>query len=87
MESAPEGTVVFVRNIPFHYSSASLSEMCGGFGPVARSVVVTRPGAPDRSLGFGFVQFAVPEDAAACVSGLAGKDVEGRPITVEIASA
>jgi RNA recognition motif-containing protein len=39
----------------------------------------------NRSKGFGFVTFASEDDAAKAVEAMNGKDVEGRPLTVNVA--
>jgi RNA recognition motif-containing protein len=43
--------------------------------------VITEPGT-GRSRGFGFVEFASPEEAGKAIEALNGKEIEGRALVV-----
>jgi cold-inducible RNA-binding protein len=74
-------TKLYVGNLPFDTTENDLQDMFGAFGPVTGvNLIVDR--ATGRSRGFAFVDMATPEAAQAAVAGLAGKDMKGRPLTV-----
>jgi len=60
-----------------------LEELCGGIGPVKRASIIQT--ADGESRGFGFVKFAIPEDAVRAAAILASTDFKGRIISVELA--
>jgi RNA recognition motif-containing protein len=74
---------VFIRNLPFTATTADLEELCGTVGPVKRASIIQ--GANGVSRGFGFVKFALPEDAARAASILHRSDFRGRALAVELA--
>jgi RNA recognition motif-containing protein len=61
-------TTVFVRNLPYTCTDAGLEEAFGEIGPVKESFIVAEKGTGGQSKGFGFVTFALAEDAAAAVA-------------------
>ena len=75
---------LFVGNLPFSFDDAKLSETFSEFGEVTDAKVITDKFS-GRSKGFGFVTFATDEEAAAAAEALNAKDVEGRPLTVNVA--
>lgn len=75
---------LYVGNLPFAINDGSLSEMFAEFGEITDSKVITDKFS-GRSKGFGFVTFAKEEDAAKAIEAMNGKDVEGRPLTVNVA--
>ncbi|GAB0491365.1 hypothetical protein MMPV_002618 [Pyropia vietnamensis] len=78
-------TTLFVRNLPPTATEASLAAHCSAaVGPVRRAIAVLERGS-DRCVGYGFVQFALPADAARAVGILAGDLYRGRPLRVEAA--
>ena len=75
---------LFVAGLSYAMSDNNLSDMFAQYGTVASAKIVTDRDT-NRSKGFGFVEF---EDAAAgnaAIAGLNGKEVDGRPLTVNIA--
>ncbi len=74
---------VFIRNLPFTATTADLEELCGTVGPVKRAAVIQGPDGVSR--GFGFVKFALPEDAARAAGILHRSDFKGRALAVELA--
>lgn len=75
---------LFVGNLSWGIDDAKLSEAFAEFGEVVEAKVITDKFS-GRSKGFGFVTFANEEDAAKAVEGLNEKEVDGRPITVNVA--
>lgn len=75
---------LYVGNLPFTINDGTLAEMFAEFGDVSEAKVITDKFS-GRSKGFGFVTFANEEDAAKAIEAMNGKDVEGRPLTVNVA--
>jgi cold-inducible RNA-binding protein len=74
---------LFVGNISYSTTEDNLKTAFGAFGTVESAQIVTMHDG--RSKGFGFVEMASVEEANAAVEGLNGKDMDGRPLTVNIA--
>ena len=70
-------TTVFVRSLPYDATDAALEEHFSEAGPV-RSAFVVKDRATQQGRGFGFVTFALPEDAAQAVSTMGGSLFQGR---------
>lgn len=86
-ESAPEpeddGTIkVFVGNLPFTTDEEEIKTLFMEAGEVVKVVIITRG---TRSLGYGFVSYNTEEEATKAVATLDKKDLQGRPINVEVA--
>ena len=78
-----DGDTVFVRNLAYDVTDETLAAHCSDAGAVRRAVVVReRKGGESR--GFGFVTFAVPEDAQSAVRTLGGSVLQGRKISVHM---
>ena len=75
---------LFVGNLSFSVDDAKLSEMFAEFGEVTEAKVITDKFS-GRSKGFGFVTFASEEDAAKAAEDMNAKEVDGRPLTVNVA--
>ncbi|XP_019634538.1 PREDICTED: RNA-binding protein 28-like [Branchiostoma belcheri] len=54
---------LFVRNLPFTATNGTLEEIFSDAGPIKECFVVREPGVTDKCRGFGFVTFALREDA------------------------
>jgi len=76
---------VFVRNIAFNVDDAELEEAFGDVGPV-RSCFVVKQKCQTRHKGFGFVTYAIPEDAERAVEVLHGAELSGRKLKVSSVS-
>lgn len=72
-----------MRNLPFSATTRDLEELCGGIGPVKRASIIQS--ADGVSRGFGFVKFAIPEDAVRAAAILASTELKGRTLSVELA--
>lgn len=74
-------TKLYVGNLPFQTTSDELKEHFSQAGTV-ESASVVEDRMTGRSRGFGFVEMATAEDAAAAIEQLNGKDFGGRNLTV-----
>ncbi len=72
---------IYVGNLPWSTTSASLESLFSEHGTVQSAEVVTDRES-GRSRGFGFVEMATDEGCAAAIAALNGVEVDGRPITV-----
>ncbi|KAK9474803.1 nucleolar protein 4 [Dipodascopsis tothii] len=77
-------TTVFVRSIPFKATSEELSDFFSEISPIKHCVVVTDR-ETNESKGFGFVKFAVAEDAAAAIEACKKTKFQGRLLRVDLA--
>jgi len=77
---------LFVGNMSFQTTEADLRALFEPFGPIARIHVVNdrETGQPR---GFAFVEMANDDDAAKAMTGLNGKEVSGRALRVNEATA
>src|SRR3954467_3378612 len=74
-------TKLYVGNLSFRTTSDDLREAFSSAGTVeSASVIEDRD--TGRSRGFGFVEMATPEEAAAAIEQFNGKDLGGRNLTV-----
>ena len=74
-------TKLYVGNLPFQTTSDELREHFAQAGNV-ESASVVEDRMTGRSRGFGFVEMATAEEAAAAIEQLNGKDFGGRNLTV-----
>lgn len=67
---APEkvNRTVFVRSLPYNCTDAILQTTFEEIGPVKSAYIIA--GKNGESRGFGFVEFALEEDAGKCVHAL-----------------
>ena len=75
---------LYVGNLTFDTSSADLESLFAAHGEVSKAQVITDRDS-GRSRGFGFVEMATAEAAQAAIDALDGHDVDGRPLTVNVA--
>jgi hypothetical protein len=78
---ADAGGAVFVSNLQWWTTDAELEALCARFGAIT-GVRFIEDRACGKSRGMAVVEFETPEAAAACIAGLAGQDVNGRPCRV-----
>jgi cold-inducible RNA-binding protein len=72
---------LYVGNLSYNVSDRDLESMFAAYGTVeSANVIMDRD--TGRSKGFGFVEMGNDQDAAAAISALHGKDVDGRSLTV-----
>ena len=74
-------TKLYVGNLSFDSTENDLQDLFSPFGPVSEVNLISDR-ATGRSRGFGFVTMATPEGAQAAITGLAGKNIGGRNLTV-----
>eukprot|EP00958_Prasinococcus_capsulatus_P027523 scaffold5605_cov161-Prasinococcus_capsulatus_cf.AAC.1 len=72
---------IFVRNICFDVDSRELEELCEEYGPVRRCILVHGKGEAQHR-GYGFVQYALKEDAERAAKDLNGKQVRAPNVLV-----
>jgi RNA recognition motif-containing protein len=72
---------LYVGNLAYSVSDSQLEEMFAAHGSVrSAQVIVDRD--TGRSKGFGFVEMGSDAEAQTAIKAMHGKDVEGRPLTV-----
>jgi len=72
---------IYVGNLPYDLGDEELLTTFSEFGQVASARVITDRYS-GRPRGFGFVEMANDEEAQAAIDALNGKDMKGRPLTV-----
>jgi RNA recognition motif-containing protein len=75
---------LYVGNLTFNTTSTDLENLFATHGEVAKAQVITDRDS-GRSRGFGFVEMASTEDAESAIEALNGANVDGRPLTVNVA--
>ena len=75
---------LFVGSLAWGTTEATLKSHFEQAGAVESAAVIMDK-MSGRSKGFGFVEFATDEEAAAAVTQFHGKPVEGRNLTVNVA--
>ncbi|MBM3939862.1 MAG: RNA-binding protein [SAR202 cluster bacterium] len=72
---------IFVGNLAWSVDDAGLQDIFAPYGEVtSANVMIDR--ATGRSKGFGFVEMPSAEEAQRAINALNGKEVGGRPLTV-----
>lgn len=76
---------IYVGNLPFELSETQLKECFQQFGEVKEALLITdkRTGRPK---GFGFVEFASPEEAKHAIEKMDGEELGGRKLRVNSAT-
>ena len=77
-------TKLFVAGLSYAMTDDALRSLFAEYGSVESAQIITDR-ETNRSKGFGFVEFADDAAAQAAIAGLNGKDMDGRPLTVNIA--
>ena len=72
---------LYVGNLPFSASEDDVREAFEAFGTVV-SVNLVMDRETGRPRGFGFVEYASPEEAQAAIQNLDGQDFGGRTLRV-----
>jgi RNA recognition motif-containing protein len=76
---------LFVGNLPYTTTEDSLRAMFSTDGRNVSRVTIVTDRDSGRSRGFAFVEMSTDEEAQAAVSALNGKELDGRPLRVDIA--
>ncbi len=75
------GKKLYVGNLSYRMGDGELSQLFESFGTV-QSAQVIMDRDTGRSKGFGFVEMGSDQEAQAAITGLNGKEIEGRALTV-----
>ena len=75
------GKKLYVGNLSYDVTNASLEEMFSGYGSV-NSAEIIQDRETGRSKGFGFVEMADDNSAQEAIRGLNETQHNGRPLTV-----
>lgn len=76
------GKKLYVGNMNYDTNDARLREVFGEYGEVTDVYIVINRDT-GRSRGFAFVEMSTDEQAKAAVTGLNGKNVDGRELRVD----
>jgi RNA recognition motif-containing protein len=76
------GTKLYVGNLSFNTSEASLRAAFGADGRDVREVAVISDRETGRPRGFAFVQMGSEKDAQAAIAAWNGKELDGRALKV-----
>jgi len=77
-------TNLYVGNLSFQTSTSQLEGLFADFGEVTSAQVITDRDT-GRSRGFGFVEMKTSDQADSAISGLNGREIDGRELTVNVA--
>ena len=72
---------LFVGNVSFQTTESDLTSLFQPYGEVTRVQIMTDR-ETGRSRGFAFVEMTNDEEAAQAISGLNGKEVDGRALNI-----
>ncbi|HEX6280340.1 MAG TPA: RNA-binding protein [Pyrinomonadaceae bacterium] len=72
---------LYVGNLSFNTNNLDLQDMFGAYGTV-ESANIVEDRETGRSRGFGFVEMSSQSEGEEAISGLNGKEVDGRSLTV-----
>jgi len=72
---------LFVGNLSFGATEDSIRSLFEGYGTI-ESVSLITDRDTGRSKGFGFVEMTNDAEAQKAIAGVNGKDLDGRPLTV-----
>ena len=75
------GKKLYVGNLTYDVDSSALQQMFEPYGTVQSAQIITDRDT-GRSKGFGFVEMGSDQEAQAAISGLSGKQVGDRSLTV-----
>ena len=75
------GRKLYVGNLSYNVTDADLQQLLSQHGTV-QSAQVIQDRDTGRSKGFGFVEMGSDQEAQAAIQAMHGKEIEGRPLTV-----
>jgi len=75
---------LYVSNLGFSVNDDDLMNLFSPYGQISAAKVITDR-VTGRSRGFGFVEISSDDDGNKAIKDLAGKMIEGRPISVSVA--
>lgn len=74
-------TKLFVAGLAYSMTDSELSDLFAAYGTVESASIVTDR-ETRRSKGFGFVEMSTEDESKQAIEALNGKDMNGRPLTV-----
>ena len=77
-------TNLYVGNLSFNTSTSQLEGLFADFGEVTSAQVITDRDT-GQSRGFGFVEMKTSDQADSAITGLNGREVDGRSLKVNVA--
>ena len=77
-------TKLFVGNLSFNTTENDLQDAFAAYGTVTETNLVMDR-VTSRPRGFAFITMGTPEEAQNAISGLNGKQLDGRALTVNVA--
>jgi len=78
------GSKLYVGNLAYSTSDASVKTLFGQYGEVVSVNLITDRDT-GRPKGFGFVEMSSPEEAEAAMSAVNGSELDGRTLKVDMA--
>ncbi|MEA2564731.1 MAG: hypothetical protein QOH06_6235 [Acidobacteriota bacterium] len=72
---------LYVGNLPYRMTEDALRQEFEQYGEVTSCTIIMDK-ATGQSKGFGFLEMASPEEAQAAITGLNGREVQGRRLNV-----
>lgn len=75
-DSGERGRKIVIWNLPFHIRWQDLKDVCREYGTVIRADVPHRPDG--KSKGMGMVLFEKADEAERAITGITGKEIDGR---------
>jgi RNA recognition motif-containing protein len=75
------GRKLYVGNLTYGVTDSTLEQLFAPHGTVESAQVILDRDT-GRSKGFGFVEMKTDQEAQAAIAALNGKEVDGRPLTV-----
>ncbi|MFH1896374.1 MAG: RNA-binding protein [bacterium] len=76
---------LYVGNLPYSFNNDKLAEVFAAEVEGVTEAVVITDRDSGRSKGFGFVTFGTEEEARLAIEKFNGKEIEGRPLKVDMA--
>ncbi len=77
-------TKLFVGNLSYNTTENDLQDAFAAHGTVVEAILMMDR-MSGRSRGFGFVTMGTPEEAQKAIEAMNGSQLDGRPLTVNIA--
>jgi len=77
-------TKLFVGNLSYNTTENDLQDAFAAHGTVVEAILMMDR-MSGRSRGFGFVTMGTPEEAQKAIEAMNGSQMDGRPLTVNIA--
>lgn len=83
-EKESDVRTIFVRGVNYATGDAEFADFFSSIGPIKTAFLVKSDGQKGNK-GFGFVQFALEEDAQRAINELHGSELDGKKLKVSFA--